>query len=129
MGLSAPGVADLMRETLGPKRDAIVALVRKYSDGGSGFAVLEKLRALRHERLAHRQIEPTSVNGTDPTDLEIEYFYEDNLELVQLLLSLVRATAFDLSEAAGVYRHHAKFFWESARGERTEGHPKYRPPN
>lgn len=128
MRLSAPGVIDSMREALEPKRNAVVELVRKYSEGGVGFSVFEKLRALRHERLAHRQTTPTSATLANATDQEIESFYEDNLELVRLLLSLVLATAFDLTDVAEVYRHHAKFFWANARGERTEGHPNYRPP-
>lgn len=127
-GLSSNGVNQYMRDALEPKREAVVKLVQKYSEGGSGFAVIEKLRALRHERLAHRQTMQSSETRVDATDQEIEAFYEDNLELVSLLLSLVMATAFDLTEAAGVYRHHAKFFWANARGERTEGHPDYRAP-
>lgn len=127
-GLSPNGVNQYMREALKPKRDAVVKLVQKYSEGGSGFAVIEKLRVLRHERLAHRQTMQSSETRVDASDQEIEAFYEDNLELVSLLLSLVMATAFDLTEAAGVYRHHAKFFWANARGERTEGHPNYRAP-
>jgi hypothetical protein len=30
-------------------------------------------------------------------------------------------------EAADVYAHYARFFWASVRGERTVGHPSYRP--
>lgn len=126
-GLSSNYVVQSMREALEPKRKAVLKLVRKYSEGGIGYPVFEKLRALRHERLAHRQAIQTSVTRADANDQEIESFYEDNLELVRLLLSLVLATAFDLTEAADVYRHHAKFFWANARGERTEGHPNYRP--
>lgn len=127
-GLSSNGVLQFMREALEPKRDAIVRLVRKYSEGGIGYPVLEKLRALRHERLAHRQANQGGVAKVDASDQEVESFYNDNLELVRLLLSLVLARAFDLSEAADVYKHHAKFFWANARGERTEGHPNYRSP-
>lgn len=129
MRLSAAGVADCMRRTLEPKRDTVLQLVQKYSEGGSGFGVLDKLRTLRHERLAHRQTAPASAPRSDATDQEVDSFYADNLELVRLLLSLVLATVFDLSEAADVYRHHAKFFWASARGERTQGHPNYRAPS
>lgn len=125
-GLLSTGVVDSMRQTLEPKRDAVVKLVQKYSKGGKGYAAFEKLRALRHERLAHRQTTPTNATLADVTDKEIESIYEDNLELIRLLLSLFLATAFDLKEAADVYRHHAKFFWANARGERTEGHPSYR---
>jgi hypothetical protein len=128
MGLRSNGAEDFMREALEPKRNAVVNLVRKYSEGGAGYNIIQKLRTLRHERLAHRQTTPTSAIGADATDQEIESFYEDNLELVRILLSLILATAFDLKEAADVYRHHAKFFWANARGERTEGHPNYRSP-
>lgn len=128
MRSSAAGMTDCMRQALEPKRDEVLKLVRKYQDGGCGFGVLKKLQALRHERLAHRQTLPANAPRSDATDLEVEYFYADNLELVRLLLSLILATAFDLSEAADVYRHHAKFFWASARGERTQGHPNYRAP-
>lgn len=116
----------IMRQELEPKRDAIVKLVQKYSEGGTGYTALEKLRALRHERLAHRQTAPTSATLANATDKEIESFYEDNLELVRLLLSLVRAKAFDLNDEVDVNRLYAKFFWANARGEGTEGHPNYR---
>lgn len=127
LGIIPTGVVTSMRQDFESKRDAVVELVRKYSKDGAGYAAFEKLRALRHERLAHRQTTPTSATLADATDKEIESFYEDNLELIRLLLSLVLATAFDLKEAADVYRHYAKFFWANARGERTEGHPNYRP--
>ena len=55
----------------------------------------------------------------------IEAFYDDTAELVRLLLSLVKATAFDLTEAADVYRVYARHFWINARGEQTEGHPEF----
>lgn len=128
-GLTALGVKDSIRVALESKRDAVVNLVYKYSKGGIGYAILQKIRSLRHERLAHRQIAPTNASLADATDNEIESFYEDNLELIRLLLSLVLATAFDLTETESVYRHHAKFFWMNAKGERTEGHPSYRPLN
>jgi hypothetical protein len=52
----------------------------------------------------------------------------DNLEIMRLMLSLVQGLAFDLSEATDVYKHHAKYFLASARGERNEGRPDYHPP-
>lgn len=128
MRLSDGGVEEYLRETLEPKRAAVLRLVRKYSDGGAGFGVLKNLRTLRHQRLAHRQIVDAPAPRTDASDEEVESFYADNLELVRLLLSLVTATAFDFSEAASVYGHHAGLFWASVRGERTQGHPNYRAP-
>ncbi|PWB33744.1 hypothetical protein DCO48_08790 [Pseudomonas sp. SDI] len=144
LGLSSVFVPDRMREELIPRRDQILDLIGKYSAGGVAFDVLKKLKTLRHQHLAHRQLPdaPAAVAGSDTqaqknvegesavwaTDDEIEAFYQDNLEIICLLLSVVNGMAYDLSEAANVYKHHAKFFWASAHGERTEGHPDYRPP-
>ncbi|SEJ77212.1 hypothetical protein SAMN03159495_4452 [Pseudomonas sp. NFR16] len=138
-------VPTAVRESLTPKRDLVLSLINKYSEGGAAAEVLRKLKTLRHERLAHRQLPdaPAAVLEADAsdqpsqegektvwaTDDEIEVFYQDNLEIVRLLLSLVQGVAFDLSEATMVYKHHAKHFWASARGERTEGHPHYRKPS
>jgi hypothetical protein len=116
-------------ESMNDNRRLVLGLVNKYSEGGVNHAVLEKIRALRNERLAHRQVKPATTPRPDVTDDEFDSFYIDNLELVRLLLTLVLARAFDLSEAADVYSHHAKYFWINARGERTPGHPNYRAPD
>lgn len=144
LGLRSRFNPDPVREALTPKRDMVLSIINKYSEGGSACEVLTKLKTLRHERLAHRQLAGLPINAAEAdspgqrvedgdgpvwaTDDEIEEFYQDNLEIVGLLLSLVQGIGFDLSQAATVYKHHAKFFWASARGERTEGHPNYRPP-
>lgn len=135
---------DTMREELTPKRDQVLKLIYKYSADGAAFEVLKKLKTLRNEHLAHRELPkaPVAVAGSDTprqqdeegkrpvraNDDEIETFYQDNLEIMRLLLSLVQGVALDLSDATVVYKHHAKYFWASARGERTEGHPDYHPP-
>ncbi len=119
---------DQMRSDLSQRASEAIALVDKYCEGGSHYSVLEKLRRLRHERLAHRFIEATVATGLDPTDDEIESFYQDNSKLVGLFLSLVAGIAYDANDTAEVYRLYAKFFWAGVRGERTEGHPNYRAP-
>jgi hypothetical protein len=119
---------DQMRSDLSQRASEATALVDKYSVGGSHYPILEKLRRLRHERLAHRQIEAVAATGLDPTDEEIESFYQDNSTLIGLLLSLVAGVAYDPNDTAEVYRLYAKFFWAGVRGERTEGHPDYRAP-
>lgn len=145
LGLRSIHASDAMREALTPKRDQVRKLINKYKEGGAAYQVREKLRTLRHEHLAHREVrrEPlTSAEfdiqaqqdekGRPPvwaTDDEIETFYQDTLEIMGLLLSLVQGMGFDLAEASNVYKHHAKYFWASARGERTEGHPFFRPPS
>lgn len=144
IGLHSRFTPVAMREALTPKRDHVLKLIDKYSMNGTAFEVLQRLRTLRHQHLAHRQLPnaPIAISGSDSpaqqnkeggspvwaTDDEIESFYRDNLEIMRLLLGLVQGLAFDLSEATDVYKHHAKYFWASACGERTEGHPKYHPP-
>lgn len=144
LGLSSQFAPEAVKKSLKQKRDQVLPLIQKYSENGTAFEVLKKLKTLRHQHLAHRQLpmSPVVAAGSDtPTqqgddgappvwasDDEIEAFYQDNLEIMSLLLSLVQGLAFDLSEATEVYKHHAKYFWASARGERTEGHPDYRPP-
>jgi hypothetical protein len=144
IGLRSKFAPDAIRAELTPKRDQVLELISKYSVNGTAFEVLEKLKTLRHQHLAHRQLPTAPVapavsdapgqqddEGQPPvwaTDDEIERFYQDNLEIMRLLLSLVQGLAYDLSEATDVYKHHAKYFWASARGERTEGHPDYYPP-
>jgi hypothetical protein len=122
-------ITDRMHEALEPKRDTILTLVRKYTHGKEHSAVLERLKTIRDEILAHRQVqEPTDPAGLQNTDDEVEEFYQDTLQIVSLMLSVFLATTFDIAEdGAGVFRHHADFFWAAARGERTEGHPRYRP--
>jgi hypothetical protein len=111
-------VVEYMREDLGKRADAAVALIGKYMEGGSGNHVLNTLRNLRNERLAHRQLSPATAPGATATDEEIEEFYQDNSKLIHILLSLVNAMAYDPEDTAGVFRHYATCFW--ARFQQNE---------
>lgn len=117
-----------MKKDLKQKATEAIDLIKDYSRNGRHEAVLEKLRTVRHERLAHRQIDLTAATGPGLTDEEIESFYQDSSEIVRLLLSLVSGVGYDPEQTGEVFRHHASFFWAAVRGERTEGHPSYRPP-
>jgi hypothetical protein len=125
-GLGLPEAIDEIRLELGKLASDVILLIRKYMQGGSHDAVLKKLLALRHQRLAHRQLAPASATGASATDKEIEEFYQDNSKLIHILLSLVNAMAYDPEDTANVYRHYASHFWAGARGEQTEGHPNHR---
>ncbi|MGO8921045.1 MAG: hypothetical protein ACLQJR_34570 [Stellaceae bacterium] len=109
--------------------DQAVEIIRKYGQGGACHPTLKRLTTLRNQHLAHRQLEPTpaEVRGGDATDAEIEAFYQDMSTLIRLLLHVVLRTSYEPKEGAGVFGHYAKFFWAAVRGERTEGHPNYRP--
>lgn len=64
--IGLPGAEVQMRKELGERACAAVALISKYSHG----AVRDNLKALRDERLAHRQIE-AAATGPNATDGEI----------------------------------------------------------
>jgi hypothetical protein len=106
----------------------VLAIAGKYERSGPSYNVLKKLRTLRDERLAHYDVNASTVPEKEATDKDIEEFYQDNSELVQLLLGLVTATACAPQENMEIQRFYAKLFWASVRGERTEGHPNYRHP-
>jgi hypothetical protein len=118
-----------MRKEMRQKASELIDLIKSYLRGGGNVAVLEKLRTVRHERLAHRQIEPSAVTRPSLTDNEIESFFQDNSKIVGLLLSLVSGVGYDPDQTGEVFRHHASFFWAAVRGEKTKGHPNYRPPS
>lgn len=126
-GSDWPGEVNMMRADLQAKADKVIKLTRKYSEGGSRNAILKSLKCLRDEWLAHRQIEPSIVAGADTSDEAIEEFYQDNAKIIQELLSLVGAMAYDPLDLAREYERCAAEFWAGARGERTEGHPHFRP--
>jgi hypothetical protein len=104
-------VFEQMREDIGKRADAAVALIGKYMEGGQRNNVPETLRTLRHERLAHRQLSPATAPGASATHEEIEEFYQDNSKLSHILQSLVNAMAYDPEDTARVFRHYATCFW------------------
>ncbi|MEJ1970820.1 MAG: hypothetical protein WDN03_19650 [Rhizomicrobium sp.] len=99
----------------------------KYENSGEGMSLLKKMRDLRDERLAHFDIRATMVSTKNATDEEIDEFFSDSTNLVQILRRLVLGELFDPDEAAEVHRYYAKFFWAAVRSERTEGHPNFLP--
>ena len=105
-----------------------VLLIRKYVDG-EGQATLRKLRALRNQRLAHREVVagPAAAPAVQSaTDQEVESFYQDMAKLIRLLKDTVERTSYDPDETAEIHAKNAALFWAAVRGERTEGHPNYR---
>jgi hypothetical protein len=116
-----------MREEMSKLAMEAIALASKYSEGGSSSDILKRLRRIRDKSLAHREAMATAPGAT-ATEEEIESFYQDNLQLVRLLLSLVEALAYNPDDSAGVFRHYAMHFWAGVSGEQTEGHPNYRVP-
>ncbi len=121
-----PEAKDQMKQDLARHVGEAIALIGKYSKGGSDYAICHKLQRMRHERLAHRDMTTEAATGPSASDEEIEAFYRDNSEIVRLLLSAVNALAYNPAEAGEVFRYYAAHFWAGTRGEQTEGHPNYR---
>jgi hypothetical protein len=118
---------DQITQDIADRATEIIALANKYSQTGSHRDVLERLQEIRNTQLAHRQIKTeASTESTSAFDEEIENFYQDNAEIIRLMMSVVLATAYDPKDAADVFQHHAFYFWSAACGERTQGHPHYR---
>ena len=122
-----PDLEDEMRADLQRKADTVLDVINSYLKGGSNHDAFERICYLRHKRLAHRQTREPETATTDPTDGEVEAFYQDTLGLVQSLLSLVNGHAYDPQERADIHKRYASEFWAGVRGEQTEGHPNYRP--
>ena len=113
--LGWPEDFDEMRNDLKKRATEVGLIVEKYMKGGARHAVFKKLLALRHERLAHRQLIPATATGANATDEEIEDFYQDNAKLIQILLGVVNAMAYDPQDTAKVYRLYASHFWGTFR--------------
>jgi hypothetical protein len=105
----------------------VIELVDQYSNGGLRQNILEKVLKLRHERLAHRNVKAEAEASLDADDGDVETFFQHNAKLIQLLLHIVSGIGYDPNDTAEVYGLHAKLFWAGVRGERTEGHPNFRP--
>lgn len=104
-----------------------IRIIKGYEEGGPGYSTLTKLKTIRNERLAHRQVRPTpsAPDATDTLDEEIQAFYEDMLRLVRHLLLAVHGTDYNPEASANIAAKNAALFWASVRGERTAGHPNY----
>jgi hypothetical protein len=105
---------DDVRDDIGKRAKKAVLLIGKYMKGGKNFTVFENLRALRNERLAHRQLNrtPTIATGADASDKEIEEFFQDSSQLIAILLGVVNAIAYDPQDTANVYGFYARHFWK-----------------
>lgn len=115
-----------MQKELEEKVEQASKLIGKYTKGGSHHDILQKLLIFRHEHFAHRQVERSVDLTQAKIDREIEAFYSDNSSIVRLLLTVVRATAYDPQETADMIKFYAGNFWAGVCGENTEGHPRYR---
>ena len=67
-GLGLPRAVEQMKDDMDKRATEVIRLVNKYMEGGSHDAVLKKLLALRHKRLAHRQLAPAAATGANASD-------------------------------------------------------------
>ena len=124
-----PGTESEMLRHLSKLAKEASALIAKYQKGGAGNSTREALMAWRHNRIAHHNITPAIVVGTAGIDeKEAETLFVDHAKLIDHLLSLVLAEAYNPLDTAKIYRIYAQYFWESVEGERSERHPRYKRP-
>jgi hypothetical protein len=112
--LGFPEAMGQMRDELGNQAQKAVCLLSLYMKGGRRHDVFKKLLALRHERLAHRQLArtTTTATGASATDEEIEEFYQVNSKLIKILLSVAKAIAYEPQDTANIFGFYASHFWK-----------------
>ncbi|MFG1374676.1 hypothetical protein V5F32_21070, partial [Xanthobacter oligotrophicus] len=115
-----------MRAQIGSRALEAADMINQYSKGGAKNHIIIDIKKLRHEVLAHRNMGSNRLTGPNSTDEEIDLFYNDNAKIIQIIMSVALATAFNPLESCGVFKHYASFFWAGVRGERVEGHPQFR---
>lgn len=106
-----------------------IEIIRKYEPEGTGHQFFRALRGLRDERLAHRQLKDAKIASDFPGEFDkmVSDFYDDMEEVIKLLHLVVEASDYRPEESAAIERRYAEFFWAPVCGERTEGHPNYKP--
>jgi hypothetical protein len=124
--LRNPDLQELFRADLEAARDEVVAAISKYDKRGEHRGLIDRLRSIRGQSLAHRKRSPAQVSGATFEDGEVERLYVDTGKIICRLLHLLEATAFDPLEDGPIYAHYAERFWAAARGECTPGHPMFR---
>jgi hypothetical protein len=120
--------ADMERDLRSKASEAQTIANKYFESNGKSRDAYKILLEVRGNFLAHNQIDRRNVPSDDEFDQKVENFYQDTLKIVELLLSVVNATSYNLEDTAKVFRRYSDYFWASARGERTEGHPSYRKP-
>jgi len=115
------------RSTRKPIRDAL-EIIARYQSGGSGFEILERLKHIRHTRLAHRQLAFASPSPIENIDEKIDGMFQDMLELAHQLRLGVQGIHYEPDATAKIQAGYARLFWRGVRSERIEGHPDYQPP-
>ena len=109
-------------------KDAIALIDAYISSDLERRVALANLKFLRDKVLAHRQVKQVDIPEKTATSDQIEHFMSDMTKLISLLSSIAHATAYDPKDTAQIYDYYAELFWQPARGERSEGHPRYCPP-
>ena len=124
--LQTRGLGEEARKLMTESKAELSRLHTSYRHGGERNAIYKKLKDLRDQNLAHTQAKPAAPISIDPFDAEVDHFYSDTATIVSGLMSLVNGEAHNYVDTGKVYSHYAGLFWEGARSESTEGHPRFR---
>jgi len=110
---AAPYIDAMIREQLSGKAEQVVTAIAHFERGGEGASLMDRLRKARNA-LAHRALEAVPAEGPKLEDAELVELFERTAKILGDLWSLIRATAYDPMEAAGVWAHYARHFWAAA---------------
>ena len=122
-------IQELFRADLERRSEITASAIAEFKPGGRQHAHLKRLLALRGQTLGHHQMVQAKAYPPTLDEKDVEAIYVGSAEIIDHLMSIINATAITLLEGAEVQERYAKSFWASVRGERTEGHPDYRPPD
>jgi hypothetical protein len=106
----------LIRAVITSNSQEAKQIIGRWRPGGVNAALFSQLKTLRSEVLAHRSKQPTGPGAVTPQDADVEAFYADNIRLVQLLSSIVKAVAYNPNDTASIFQHHAEAFWSRVGG-------------
>lgn len=102
-------------KTFSSHAEKIIDIINKYQQGGDGHETMKNLTHVRDQKLAHKQIKDVDLINKNITDQEIEEFYNDNLELISVLLSLVNNQCYDFNDVSHVFGVYSSNFWSNVK--------------
>ena len=120
-----PEFWETLEQELETAANNAISILDKWSQDGDRNAIRKRFKALRNQFLAHRQVSLSFSDEDGLSDEEVNEYYNDTSEVINLLLNICLAVTYNPSDTGNAYRKAAELFWAGARGERTDGHPNF----
>jgi len=128
LNMRSTHVSERLAEKLVPQYKDLVRAINEYMPGRPKHDIYKRMRDIRDQRLAHRQVEGEAGGLPGVLKHEIDTMMKDTVHIVHTLADTVGGVWFDPEQAGAMYRDNAQLFWNSVKGEKTPGHPDYSGP-